>query len=208
MNFKEKLKEIKNILFNDETQEQEITFMDIRALDGRVFRVNELIEGEKIQEIDEDGLLDIHPGEYQIEGGLVVIVGEGSIIGEVKQVEVAEVEFSTEETAETEVETTAETENEEAPEFTDETEETVETEVVEEVVEEVNFNSEIIQILEKLTADFNEYKEKSEKELELIKEDFSKFKKEPSAEPTNTKKIEFSKEMDKFEKLKYFSKRK
>ena len=197
MDFKEKLKQIKNILFSDETQEQEITFMDIRTVDGRIMRVNELIEGESIQEVTEDGLIDVEAGEYQIDGDLVVIVGEGSVISEIRAIvdeivetDEVEEEFSAETETETEDETTAETE--------------VEVEVVE---QEVNFNSEIIEILERLTNDFNEYKENVTKELEVIKEDFSKFKKQPSVEPTDVKKIDFSKEMDKFEKLKYFSKR-
>ncbi len=194
MNLTEKLKEIKRIIFNEETVEEqpvEITFIDARTVDGRIMRVEELQEGQKVQEVTEDGVVDVEPGTYELEGGVVVVVGEDSVIAEVRLVEEEVVEMS-EETEQTE----------EVIEMSEETEEVIEEEVV-----EVNFNSEIIEMLEKLTNDFNDYKEKVETELNTVKEDFSKFKNEPSAEKTDIKKIDFNKTQDTFEKLKYFSKR-
>jgi hypothetical protein len=84
------IEKIKMLFTADEDKEQ--TFIDAKTTDGRIMRVDELQPEQKVQEVTEEGLIDVEPGTYVLEGGIEVVVGEGSIITDVREVEEMEEE--------------------------------------------------------------------------------------------------------------------
>lgn len=108
------INKIKALFSENEEGNTEQTFIDAKTVDGKIMRVDELQPEQKVQEVTEDGLVDVEAGTYELEGGIEVVVGEGSIVSEVREVEV------TEETEETEeFETVEETEETVEEVFTD-----------------------------------------------------------------------------------------
>jgi hypothetical protein len=89
------IEKIKMLFTADENKEQ--TFIDAKTTEGKILRVDELQPEQKVQEVTEEGLIDVEPGTYILEGGIEVVVGEGSIITDVREVEEMEEEEEKEE---------------------------------------------------------------------------------------------------------------
>jgi hypothetical protein len=76
MNKKEILSKIK-LFFSDVTEEMK--FIDLKTKDGLILRVDNLEPEMLIQEVTEDGLVDLEDGTYELEDGLQLVVAEGMI---------------------------------------------------------------------------------------------------------------------------------
>lgn len=161
MDIKTKLSEIRSIVFGKQKFEEDETYVEAKTVDGKIFRTVELIEGNKIQEITEDGPVDIAPGTYEMEGDIMVTISEESTVISVEAKEVEEVEEEMEEV------TVESTEVEE--QFDAVIEEQVDV-VTEEVV------SQLLDVIDAISTEMDE-----------LKENFNKFKKDGSVEPTKTK---------------------
>jgi hypothetical protein len=91
MNIKTKLNEIRSIVFGKQNfEEDDVTYVEAKTVDGKIFRTVSFNEGNKIQEITEDGPVDIAPGNYEMEGDIMVTVSEESTIVSVEAKEVEE----------------------------------------------------------------------------------------------------------------------
>ena len=173
MSFKDKLKEIKKILFeSDETETNEL-FVDINTEDGQVLRVNDVAVGEPVEIVEGENLVEAPDGNYVLETGATLVVS-GGMIEEVIEAE--------EEEAETEEEMSEETETESKEE--EATEEKAEEEVKE------NFEDEVLGLMKSLTSEIKSLKDEISSvkaENEEFKKDYEEFKAKPSVEHTETK---------------------
>jgi hypothetical protein len=67
----------------------ETKFSTSTLQDGTVISYDELAEGQVVSKVLEDGSTeDMEPGEYTLEDGTVIVVGEGSKITEIKEADV------------------------------------------------------------------------------------------------------------------------
>lgn len=181
------------------TQEEELNFVDMKTIDGRILRVDDLAVEKSIKEISEEGEMELEDGEYQLEEGIIVKV-EGGIIKEISEMEeeVKEEEVIEEEMTEEVVEEVVEeTTDEVTEELT--TEETTDELTEEEVVEEEMTDLEVDELIQNLQSLLDEVKGLKEgfsmlmEENEKLKVEVEKFAKAPSTEPTDVK-INFKKE--------------
>lgn len=161
--------------------EDVINFVDVKAIDGRIFRVTEMVVDAEIKEITEDGEIDVEAGELKLEEGVVLVIEQGKI-KEIYQEEEVEEEVQ-EETEEVEVEMSSD--------------EPVEEVVEEEIVAEEETDSEVdtlINNIKNLIDQVNVLQEGFNsliKENEELKTKVETFAKLPSEEPTKTK-MEFN----------------
>lgn len=164
MNTKEKIQKITKILFGTEEQEQEVTFVDVKTDDGKILRLDDIAVDQVVQEVSEDGLVEVEDGTYVLEGGASIVVVDGVI---------------------TEV---IEGEEEEATE-----EEVIEEEMaVEEVVEESNEDA-ILKALENVAERIGAIESKFTEQDKEVKAKLEEFGKSASVEHTKTK-VEFKEE--------------
>ena len=120
------------------SNEEEVKFVDVKTVDGKILRVPDMVVDSSVTEITEEGEVPVEDGEYELEDGIVLVV-ENGVISEIKEVESEEeeVEEPVEEVVEPiEEEMTEETTDELVLEIptTDEVVENVE-EIVDEVTE-------------------------------------------------------------------------
>ena len=145
-------------------------FIDIKTLDGRILRVEDMAVDKAVKEITEEGEIDLENGEYTLENGVIIKVEDG-LIKEISEEEETEIE---------EVETVEE-------EMSSETE--VETEVDFEVDTLISNIKNMIDEITSLKSEFKSLK----LENEGLKLEVEKFSKSPSTEPTKLK-VDFKKE--------------
>jgi len=209
MNKKEVIKAIKALFSTEENVVEDSTveqFLDVKTTEGRILRVEDMLVNAPIQEVTEDGLVDLEDGEYELEDGLKVVVAGGLIsdLVEPEMEEEVEEEVPAEEEAFEETEEVAEVEEE-----VEATEEVEETEEVSEVEEEVDSElTELLELINGMVGEFNSMREEFnalKEENSALKERFNKFAEEPSEERTTTK-VDFNK-VDRNERLKFFSKK-
>ena len=208
MNKKEVIKAIKALFSTEENVVEDSTveqFLDVKTTEGRILRVEDMLVNAPIQEVTEDGLVDLEDGEYELEDGLKVVVA-GGLISDLVEPEMEEEE---EEEEEVPAEEEAFEETEEVAEVEEEVEATEEVEEVSEVEEEVDSElTELLELINGMVGEFNSMREEFnalKEENSALKERFNKFAEEPSEERTTTK-VDFNK-VDRNERLKFFSKK-
>jgi len=195
-NFINKVKE----LFSEVEETTEMKFVDVKTTEGMILRVDDLTPEMKVQEVTEEGLIDVEDGEYVLEDGLTLVIMDSMI----KEIVEAPVEEEKDEVTETEsiTEEMSETVKVKAEEHIVEIEK---PEAKEPMVEYVTMEmfAELVSQIDMLKAEVEMLKTEKEvamSEVEKVKEEFSVFRKEPSDKPLN-KKYDFN-AMSKDEKLK------
>ena len=171
----EKVKDLLSGKFNSEDVEKvEDTFAEVKTSEGVILNVSAMEAGATIEVVSEDGKELAPAGEYILEDGSTIVVGEAGIVSEVKEAE--------------------ENVEEDVAEDMEAVEEVVEVEVSEDV--ESSLEARLDALEETLNAKFEsviaELKEANEKfasvnelqanELDELKGKFSAFKGEPAAE--------------------------
>lgn len=68
------------------SKEEILNFVDVKAIDGKIFRVSDMVEGSEIKEITEDGEVDVDNGTYLLEDNIMLIVEDGKV-SEIKEAE-------------------------------------------------------------------------------------------------------------------------
>ncbi len=126
MNIKEKFQKIWDILqdkeedtqkFEDENKEEtDEAFVDVKTEDGRIMRVADISVDQPVQEVTEDGLVEVADGTYVLETGTSIVVVEG-VISEVVEAEMEETEEEMEEKEEKEEDKEVELEKDETLEL-------------------------------------------------------------------------------------------
>lgn len=154
------------------SETEEMKFVDLKTKDGLILRVENLEPEMTIQEVTEDGLVNLEDKTYELEDGLQLVV-EGGVIKEIIEPE------ETEEIEETEVE--------EEMEVTDYSAD------INELKSEIATLKEMISKFELISTQLEELKqvkgdlEKSNEKFESLNLEFSEFKKSPTAKPIETK---------------------
>jgi len=151
------LKEIKNLIFSEQTEE--LKFVDAKSGD-LILRVDgeEFAEGLPLLVVTEDGVAPAAPGEYLLDDGRTIVTDEAGLITEVRAAESEEVveapveEELAEEVVEEEVKET----------MTEDVKEEIKEEVKEELADEV-----VEEVKDKVEEKLEEEKPEDEKVAEL-----------------------------------------
>jgi len=161
------VEKIKEIFKADEEVQTEENFVDVKTDSGVILRVDDIAVDQAVQEVTEEGLVDVADSTYVLEDGTGLVV-VGGVITEIVETE-AEAKAETEEEMETE-------EVEDSNKFEDELISTLKS------------------VNDRLTAIENKFKA-VEKENKELKEDFKKIGGQASDSHTETK-IKFKQEKE------------
>jgi TATA-binding protein-associated factor Taf7 len=184
----------------------EMKFIDVKTADGRIMRTEEVQPDYKVTEITEEGEIDVEPGTYVLEGNIEIVVGEGSIITDVREVEVVEEEMEKKEEEEEEEKEEMESEEEKEEEVeSEEKEEEKEEEMEVTPEEQTAIITEVMQILEPRIAALEASIAELKAMMVGVTEEFNEFSKAPADAPTDTR-VKFTAK-DKNSKLQFFAKR-
>lgn len=202
-NIIERLKEVftenKKEDVNLEDTEVVETFVDIKTVDGRILRADDIAVDQSIVEITENGEEALEDGTYELSEGTSIVVVDG-IITEI--IEDSDAEAPAKKT-DSDAEAPAGKNNKTAEKTAEKT--TEPDEISEELTAE---EAELFSSIKSMVVDFNSVKEEVEKlkaENIALTKRVNKFADEPSDESTNTT-VEF-KNTTKEDKLKFFGKK-
>lgn len=202
-NIIERLKEVftenKKEDVNLEDTEVVETFVDIKTVDGRILRADDIAVDQSIVEITENGEEALEDGTYELSDGTSIVVVDG-IITEI--IEDSDAEAPAKKT-DSDAEAPAGKNNKTAEKTAEKT--TEPDEISEELTAE---EAELFSSIKSMVVDFNSVKEEVEKlkaENIALTKRVNKFADEPSDESTNTT-VEF-KNTTKEDKLKFFGKK-
>jgi len=81
---------VKELLFSSEVVEAEDTFAEVKTSEGVILNVSAMEADGVVEIVSEDGKEVAPAGEYILEDGSTIVVGEEGIISEVKPAEVEE----------------------------------------------------------------------------------------------------------------------
>jgi hypothetical protein len=168
MNKKNLLEKLISVFNSEKETEVELNFIDVKTIDGRILRVEDMDIEKVVKEITAEGEIDLEDGEYTLEDGLIIKV-EGGLIKEISEVK---------------------------EEVVEEEQEVVEEEMTEEVIEEDLEVNDLIDNIKTLIEEVKSLKEGFtllKEENEGLKLEVEKFSKLPSTEPTKLK-VDFKKE--------------
>ena len=87
MSVKDKLAEIKKIVFGEEVQEEVQEFADYKTTDGIILRCDELVEGATVSIISEDGEAVSGAASYVLEDGRTIEVSEEGAVVSIMEAE-------------------------------------------------------------------------------------------------------------------------
>lgn len=173
MNKSEILSKIKSFFSETNTDVEDMKFIDLKTKEGLILRVDNLEPEMLIQEVTEEGLIDLEDGTYELEDGLRLVV-ENKMIKEILEPEVIEEE-----------EDEVEVELEETP--------TNHSADIELLKEEIKSLKEIVSKFESIQTEIESLKsvkddlKTSNEKFEALNLEFSEFKKSPTAKPLETK---------------------
>lgn len=164
-------------LFNEETQEESVEFVDVETQDGQILRVADVAVDQPVEIVEGENLVEAPDGNYVLVDGTTLVVS-GGMITEIQEAEEAPAEEE-EMSEETEAKKEEESKEEESKEE------------MEEESKETDLDNAILNALETLTNEVASLKEgfnKVEAENKELKEKVEAFGKLPSEEHTETKK--------------------
>lgn len=169
-------------------------FAEVKTSEGVILNVSAMESGATIEVVSEDGKNPAPAGEYVLEDGSTIVVGEVGVVSEVKEAE----EVVEEEMSEEAVEDVEEVSEEEVSEDKESSLE-ARLDALEETLN-AKFES-VIADLKEANEKFQAVNELQAKELDDLNGKFSAFKGEPAAEE-----IKISKKDAKTEKFKALAK--
>lgn len=168
---------LKAIVFSEEVIEtEEVKFAEVKTLDGKILRADELVIDAEIKEIGEDGEVVAVDGEYKIEGGVVIVVVDGKI-SDIKEAVAEEEEAPAEE---------EEMEDEATDVIVDET-------IIEDIVTET-VEEKIAKRVEEKTKELEDKLNDVLAKFSALGEEFEKFSKSPAEDELKIKKVGFKSE--------------
>ena len=181
-NKKSVVDQVKELLFSSEKVNNVEEFAEVKTSEGVILNISAMEVGATIEVVSEDGKNPAPAGEYILEDGSTIVVGEEGVISEVK---VAEEEVAEEEMSE---------------ETVDESKDSIDADVSEEEVNPLEARIEALEAKFSALSDVNILLAEKNVELEgkndVLESKFSAFKGEPAA-----KEIKITKKDAKYDKF-------